>query len=264
MRRFLIIAGVITTIFAGVGLLSYAWQFGFVGSWQSIGMRKGILTFVWRNTPITDGMGFLVDDVTAVNRAMYHISGGTEWRQDFIWPWVFGILATVAYSLILPPIRGYWKRLAPNWLIRVLTTACIVIAALWTTSHLVMVTFDNSKLHFRLTDGEAVMYVDRLQADIGLPWGTGWNVYRGFPPLLIHFPAYVRFNNTTILLKVPLGILLVVLGVATIVLARPDRRSWPGYCRRCAYDLTGNESGVCPECGSIAKTNKRAPDTIPS
>ncbi len=23
----------------------------------------------------------------------------------------------------------------------------------------------------------------------------------------------------------------------------------PGHCRRCAYDLTGNVSGVCPECG---------------
>lgn len=23
----------------------------------------------------------------------------------------------------------------------------------------------------------------------------------------------------------------------------------PGHCGRCAYDLTGNESGICPECG---------------
>ncbi len=23
----------------------------------------------------------------------------------------------------------------------------------------------------------------------------------------------------------------------------------PFYCRGCCYDLTGNESGVCPECG---------------
>ncbi len=28
------------------------------------------------------------------------------------------------------------------------------------------------------------------------------------------------------------------------------RRRGPGQCRRCGYDLTGNASGVCPECGT--------------
>jgi hypothetical protein len=32
----------------------------------------------------------------------------------------------------------------------------------------------------------------------------------------------------------------------------------PGHCRRCAYDLTGNVSGVCPECGC------RVPDPDPA
>jgi hypothetical protein len=32
----------------------------------------------------------------------------------------------------------------------------------------------------------------------------------------------------------------------------------PGHCRRCGYDLTGNASGVCPECGAVA-----APATEP-
>ena len=27
------------------------------------------------------------------------------------------------------------------------------------------------------------------------------------------------------------------------------RRAAPGHCQRCGYDLTGNQSGVCPECG---------------
>lgn len=38
----------------------------------------------------------------------------------------------------------------------------------------------------------------------------------------------------------------------------PARRGWralrrrppPGHCPRCAYDLTGNVSGTCPECGA--------------
>ena len=31
---------------------------------------------------------------------------------------------------------------------------------------------------------------------------------------------------------------------------RPWRRRRRGRCLKCGYDLTGNESGVCPECGS--------------
>ena len=39
--------------------------------------------------------------------------------------------------------------------------------------------------------------------------------------------------------------------IATVLLRRRDRRkaSRPGLCVKCGYDLTGNKSGVCPECG---------------
>ena len=42
-----------------------------------------------------------------------------------------------------------------------------------------------------------------------------------------------------------------VLGVPTLLMWWLDRhrRQLPGHCRRCGYDLTSNESGVCPECG---------------
>lgn len=35
------------------------------------------------------------------------------------------------------------------------------------------------------------------------------------------------------------------------------RRVGPGHCAHCAYDLTGNTSGVCPECGAAV-----APDAV--
>jgi len=28
------------------------------------------------------------------------------------------------------------------------------------------------------------------------------------------------------------------------------RTALPGHCRKCEYDLTGNVSGICPECGT--------------
>jgi hypothetical protein len=42
--------------------------------------------------------------------------------------------------------------------------------------------------------------------------------------------------------------LLVFLPTATVCL-RDWRRQPPGHCQACGYDLTGNVSGRCPECG---------------
>lgn len=34
-----------------------------------------------------------------------------------------------------------------------------------------------------------------------------------------------------------------------------------GHCLHCDYDLTGNESGVCPECGTAIKVTSESPRT---
>ncbi|NOT01044.1 MAG: hypothetical protein HOP29_10490 [Phycisphaerales bacterium] len=48
----------------------------------------------------------------------------------------------------------------------------------------------------------------------------------------------------------PLVPLIVLVFLPTAVLWYVDRRSPLGHCKHCGYDLTGNESGVCPECGT--------------
>lgn len=54
----------------------------------------------------------------------------------------------------------------------------------------------------------------------------------------------------------PLWLPLAMIGVPTILAWRRDRPFPPGHCQKCGYDLTGNLSGVCPECG-IAANPKR-------
>ena len=49
----------------------------------------------------------------------------------------------------------------------------------------------------------------------------------------------------------PLWMPLLLIAVPTTILFWRDRRRIPpGCCRVCGYDLTGNTSGVCPECGA--------------
>jgi hypothetical protein len=40
------------------------------------------------------------------------------------------------------------------------------------------------------------------------------------------------------------------------------RRGARGLCTTCAYDLTGNESGVCPECGTAACARSAEPQPL--
>ena len=56
---------------------------------------------------------------------------------------------------------------------------------------------------------------------------------------------------------VPLWIPFVLIGLPTAWLWRRDRRRpRPGCCAACGYDLTGNVSGRCPECGAAVPSAK--------
>lgn len=52
--------------------------------------------------------------------------------------------------------------------------------------------------------------------------------------------------------SVPLWLPLLAMLLPTLLLWRLDRRRRPllGHCKKCDYNLTGNTSGICPECGT--------------
>ena len=58
-------------------------------------------------------------------------------------------------------------------------------------------------------------------------------------------------GHVAYLTSVPLWLPLAALALPTMFLIVRDRRRrfGRGHCRKCGYDLTGNVSGVCPECG---------------
>ncbi len=51
----------------------------------------------------------------------------------------------------------------------------------------------------------------------------------------------------------PLWIAPLATGIFTILAARRHRKWQIGKCGFCGYDLTGNMSGVCPECGKFTE-----------
>jgi len=57
--------------------------------------------------------------------------------------------------------------------------------------------------------------------------------------------------DPAVVIGVPLWLLFLLVAAPTGRLWWVDRRRvQPGKCRQCGYDLTGNQSGVCPECGT--------------
>lgn len=50
-------------------------------------------------------------------------------------------------------------------------------------------------------------------------------------------------------LMIPLSPILLAIAIPTAWLWHRDRRHPPGHCRKCGYNLKGNVTGVCSECG---------------
>ncbi|MCH7840212.1 MAG: hypothetical protein IID38_08260 [Planctomycetes bacterium] len=48
----------------------------------------------------------------------------------------------------------------------------------------------------------------------------------------------------------PLIYPLLLMAIPSALLWRRHRLTLPGHCSQCSYNLTGNVSGVCPECGT--------------
>ena len=53
---------------------------------------------------------------------------------------------------------------------------------------------------------------------------------------------------------IPFWTVFIAVATPTAILwYRHRNRLIPGFCSKCSYDLTGNESGICPECGTEVK-----------
>jgi hypothetical protein len=75
-----------------------------------------------------------------------------------------------------------------------------------------------------------------------------------WPPLI---DSYTSSGGTQRQLSIPLWIPFVLTAIPTAFLWWRDRPCKLGHCQNCGYDLTGNVSGRCPECGGPVEREGR-------
>lgn len=129
---------------------------------------------------------------------------------------------------------------------------CVVLLLAIIASFFVTVefTFEDGTSDCQLSLG-CIYYRDG-SLNASMVWPAGWFVHRT-----------TDLTQTMILpswripyyFAVPLWIVLMFAGVGTGLLFRLARRPIPGHCP-CGYDLTGNVSGTCPECGRAAPSDQ--------
>ena len=79
-------------------------------------------------------------------------------------------------------------------------------------------------------------------------------VHRTPSGMLGWFPSYRSFSGSFSAIRVPIWVFLSISVAAITIAWRRPRAFRPPRCVECSYNLTGNVSGVCPECGTpVAK-----------
>ncbi len=78
-------------------------------------------------------------------------------------------------------------------------------------------------------------------------WYWSFGVSPAYPMWWRFLPRFISFNKNPGM-AIPLWIPTFLIAIPSFILWRRNRNLGEGYCG-CGYNLTGNVSGVCPECG---------------
>jgi hypothetical protein len=147
----------------------------------------------------------------------------------------------------------------------VLLGGCIALCMAWGTSMIWAVGWSSPRLSLLLDSGVVMLFPSALYYKNGL---AVWAAQGGYAALTL--PAYSSEAGTTCgppgpasavakgRVWLPLWSILLPLALGFLTLRRappPSTKSPP--CAECNYDLTGNVSGICPECGTRLEPRKR-------
>ena len=124
-----------------------------------------------------------------------------------------------------------------------LGTGCLLMLVVWSVSARWWIGYDTATWTAGLGNGVLQLGISHVGPAPGPP---RWIVMDA-SSLGLRLPAWYKTSHTQIVL--PLWLVLLVLGVPTMAAWLPWPRPSRGLCHKCGYDLTGNVSGRCSECG---------------
>ena len=104
---------------------------------------------------------------------------------------------------------------------------------------------------FRVGCGRGVLMINFLSTNRPRPGHGAWwsRRERGIRMPAGLLPSASR-SPRTLNVVLPLWLPFVIVLIPSFIAWYRSRPPPPGHCQKCSYDLTGNESGVCPECGA--------------
>ena len=162
-----------------------------------------------------------------------------------------------------------------NWLTALLLLLCVAVCVLWARSYApraFTLGLDDGNVLLVFTDGQwtgAARGNDQFTTSFGDLWrmaqaqASGQGSFLGIS--YVARPTQTgpgrrpggnvgRFLMIAVPLAYPAALAAAAAAWSRLTRARLARRTRLGACRKCGYDLTGNVSGVCPECGTARGT----------
>ncbi len=157
---------------------------------------------------------------------------------------------------------GMWtsdmtRRLSQRWRVvkSVGLVVCVLILAAWGASLVLFVQVPyGGNAAIALRGGGVLLLTGVSERGGPMTWhvrtesGYGLGLRGPYPGLTTW-----RRGGRTLITWWPLWPVFLAAAVPTTLLWWRDRRYPKGHCQTCGYDLTGNTSGVCPECGEKAR-----------
>lgn len=120
----------------------------------------------------------------------------------------------------------------------------VTVAGSYAVSQSIAATCPTSSVKYGVICGVSVV--------VAFSWGMFFGIGNVRP--ILFSPISFALGSTT-------GLVALVSASAVTCVFRRDRGRYPrapeSRCLDCGYDLTGNESGTCPECGAIFLWKKK-------
>jgi hypothetical protein len=183
------------------------------------------------------------------------------WPRAFTFPPLICWMAAGSAGLLAAGLLPTSARLSERWIRRrrsakrILTVVCVLLGAIWLLTPTFSLCVNLGNRCWSIGTGHLAVYVRPNGSPFSVypvwhsPRSWGFNRPHATPCYngMVSPPVYLGT-----VYGLPMWIPFTTLVIPTMLLWLADiRRALPGHCRKCRYNLTGNTSGICPECGTV-------------